>query len=486
MKFQEKKRQFARSAKGDVFIRRGMDSGDLIENIEKNMEYEQLAPSRKYCANLNNFLFNGGRCYKDGEYLELATPECSGIDELINYEKAMEANLLVILKKINKISSSAAVNDSLARYSFFEVNKKSTDFQKSTGSAGSHENYHIELTNEWKSTMNTHSRMLYDILLPYLFSRSFFIGSGHLDNNGFFLASPRLLVTKNLFLMREDNNSGDVDGNHVRLQVCLSDANMSSFCVKFRFGPTHIILRMIEEGFLKKPIINLDNQGLAGFEAIEGNVFKTCLLANGQRVSFLEINRLYFAFARKFFETVLKSEEEVKIMKMWEECLDNVEKNQSFFDKIVDWRIIYRFLTAVLEKKYNLSWEDLQRDLNSDELKTREKTSSILTALQALNLRYFSLTDNRIRLALCETGFLDISLKFPENYFDSPLRFNPPATRAEWRLKALKFFSDNPVYCQYKTYIYWGRIEMKERYNLTPSISLSNYDPLNPIFVPPL
>ena len=485
--------EFPRFKKENFVLRCGMESGDLIHNIEKIMEYEQLTPSHAYCTNSYGFLFNGGRCYKDRNYLELATPECSSVEELIDYEKAMEASLIFILKKNNEMVVAAADKNSPIKNSFFEASKKSTDFQASTGSAGSHENYHIELTDECKSVMLDPSNSVRNaLLLPYLLSRVFFVGSGHLDNNGFFLASPRLLLTETLFsdnpkrpLLIRKEESGDVDENHARLQIMLSDANMSSFCVKFRFGPTHIILRMIEEGFLKKPFVDLDNKQQSSLAAAEGNIFKTCLLSNKQRASFLEINQLYFAHARKFFETRFRSEEEEKIMKMWEECLDNALKNQTFFDKIVDWRIVYRFLTCVLERKYDLSWEDLRSGLNAPDFKIREQAKNILKTLQALNLRYFFLTDNRIRQILKETGFLDESLKLPEDYLNSDLRFKPPHTRAEWRFKVLKYFSNPQLASKYRLTVNWGIINTSERYSFGKPVHLKKLDPLDTVFISP-
>lgn len=474
---------------------------ELMISFLKIMENKNFKPGYGICGGENNFLFNGGRIYKDNEALESATSECSSSDEVVDYELANESILLDVLEKADE----GFLKNDFSSGLYFEISKKCGDFSDANGGLGCHENYHLEQPLGWKiagdfNDLNDLLCSLSHYLVPYLVSRSPFVGGGHLDNYGRFIASHRLSVIGSLYnssnatgfnnkkamLLIREERGGDVDTQHgkFRLQICSSDSNMSSFCAKFKFGPTSIILRMIEEGFWTKPPVVLADNLRTVKEAATGDADMKVSLANNQRVSLLEINKLYFSAAKKFFESRNKSDEENKIMDMWENTLRIQEKLSSILDKIVDWRILYNFLTAVLERKYGWTWKALQTNLHSGDFPIRNKANRVLAVLQAFNLRYFFLRKNEVRQALKNSGLIDARLKYLDDYSGSPLKFTPPNTRAKWRFDAMNYALKNkPLY---HLIVSWGMIIVQSSglSETSQDNFLENFDPLNSRFFP--
>lgn len=448
--------------------------------------YEKLwsPPNRRYYFS-GNFLKDGSRLYQDGASIELATPECFGVDALATYEKTTEVNLIETLVRLNKNWRFSA-----------ELSKKTTDLNQPRGN-GSHENYYFEIPADWKGKTQDYKirQKLGDILTAFLISRGTIAGCGHLDNRGNFLISPRLSLVnritgvganrdrgKSMFFIRNEE-SGEVDyKNYKRIQICSGDANMSSFCTRFRFGTTHLVLRMVEENFLEEsPTPLKDNVGSAHKAAYDVFLNKKYDLANGATAGALEIQEKYLELANAFFKTRSMSGAEREILKSWEETIKNLKNFPSLMDKLIDGRILYNYFSFLLREKYGMEWGDLKAGLNPrlalDDARRHQKAKKINKELQTLLSRYFWLIDNRLWRLLKETGFLDESLKAPQDFIEAPERFRSPAGRPRWRSSIINLIErlDLPV----KADIKWGNVTISNLKLPGQIIMHENHDPFN-------
>lgn len=446
------------------------------------------------------FMVNGGRAYLDGQIFEMATPECSNPEDVT---RRLFANEALLLDQIG------AMNDRLARGGFHglpggrvEISKKTSNF-RGNDSYGCHENFQIrrfEPRSGAELFRETRRRLLRP-LAPFLISRQPFIGAGNLTNRAEFVVSPRGIMTSigiatsagrshgstPLAFIRRDgdtlterSSSSDVcETEYARLQVCCSDGNVSSLQTEFKLGTTAIVLRMIEEGYLTaSPVILLTRR-----EAMQTVAEDTTLTArletkNGNTITALELNRLYFLRARRFFETHPRHGWEARTMVLWEEWLRKLSHNPAALDAVLDWRILLRFVEFELERKFHLTLRELQERLSDpwNEAALSE-AFPILRELQWKMLNYFFIYDCRFRETLTAMALVDDELLSPQNMVGAPECFMPPAdTRAAWRVRLMRFMRSRG-WQDAVVAVGWGLFQFRNRSNeLTQFV---NDDPRN-------
>lgn len=315
----------------------------------------------------NVFISNGSRLYLDvGSHPEYATAETTRLDELIASDAAGDA----IMHRLVTQAQQAMADDGFDGQVFLYRNNADS----LGNSYGSHENYMIERTTQY--------RRLAEALLPFMVTRQLISG------NGVVIQDPRSLPLVDQFPTRSDphfafSQRADYmyeaisssstrarpmintrDEPHAdsskfrRLHIIVGDSNMSETTQLLRIGATDLLLRIIEAG---KPLSNLQlahpvrairdvSHDLTGNAPLE--------LADGRTITALEIQEFYLTMAQQFLAKNGEHHGHIgQIIDLWERTLDAIQsQNYSAIDTEIDWAIKYKFLNAYAQKN-NLDWD---------------------------------------------------------------------------------------------------------------------------------
>lgn len=440
----------------------------------------------------------GARLYMDQDALEVGGPECLDPRDVVLYEARCEALIFEKLVEFNKLV--LAGKTTLLSPGILEFTKKGFSLT-SNYSYGAHENYWIERLGPNLSTRDFFSETreaLQNRLSVFRLSLIPFIGSGHLNNAGEFLVSPRASVTfplvagsasvdsqtviKALAFIRRDGNDTDVDERKfARLQVC-SDANVSSLQTEFKLGTTAIILRMIEEGFLERPPVEIKDLAFA-IPHVAGNDqlnLRLITAENGASISAPELCEEHLKCALRFFEGREMNGWEKRTMDLWEDWVQKMKKDPARLDKVLDWRILLRLIERTLQEKHNTYLHNIKQQIKDGDGEVSKKARSILYGLQLHVLKYFFLFNTRLKEKLMEEGEMDSSLlchqNLPPNASGSP---PPENSRAYGRFRLLNLMEKHGRLDKVHD-ISWGKIDIED--NRSARVSFTNRDPTIPEF----
>ncbi len=323
----------------------------------------------------NVFLVNGARLYLDvGSHPEYATPECDQVIEVVIHDKAGERVLENLLSDAQERLAEEGVNGRM--YLF----KNNTDF--AGNSYGCHENYLIGRAGEFGRFA--------EALIPFLVSRQIICGAGKV------LGTPRGAVyalsqraehvwesvssattRSRPIINTRDEPHADAD-RYRRLHVIAGDSNMSETSNMIKIGATDLVLRVLESGrgmrdlTLENPIrairdISRDPTGRA-----------PVTLANGRRLTPLELQSEYFERARSYAEAAgLLSDPaavENRVLELWGRTLKAVESGDlSLIDREIDWAIKLKLIERYRDRhgltlddariaQLDLAYHDITRD----------------------------------------------------------------------------------------------------------------------------
>jgi proteasome accessory factor A len=446
---------------GLVFI--GSENSDL--NIARNWNDESLGTVEKELfENLNGlarvsknfyresgrsddfFSRNGGRIYLDrGHHPETSTPECVSPKETVLYDKAAERLLEKALAKTNK--------KFLAGQKLF-LFKNNTHGENNT--FGCHENYGYRAKTDF-------NKDIVPVLIPFLITRQIFCGSGKIWGNRFEI-SQRAKFIKNtvssgttddnwrmgnsrpIINKRTQEDSNDWDGALAnsrlwqRLHLILGDSNMSEYTAWLKMGTTALVLRMIEDGFIKWRIETADyapwvyrriSRDLTCRQKIEV-IFSEAEGKNGirRRLSPAEIQELYLKEAEKFLKerkTLFSAgnfREFGEIVAEWGSVLEKIKTNPMLLKREIDWVI-----------KKNLL----------DEYRKKKKVKRHTAALKMIDLQYHNIDRSQGLYYFLEKEGLARRL-FCDREIEKAIAEPPSDTRAKWRGLIISFCEDSGIY----------------------------------------
>lgn len=315
----------------------------------------------------NVFISNGSRLYLDvGSHPEYATAETTRLDELIASDAAGDA----IMHRLVTQAQQAMADDGFDGGVYLYRNNADS----LGNSYGSHENYMIERTTQY--------RRLTQALLPFLVTRQLISGNGVVihDPNKLPLVEqfpiqrkPHFGFSQRADYMHEAISSSSTrarpmintrDEPHAdsskfrRLHVIVGDSNMSETTQLLRFGATDLLLRIIESG---KPLTSLQlAHPVRAIRSVShdltGNV--PLELVGGRTMTALEIQEFYLATAQEFLTNNGAHHEYVdQFMDLWKRTLEAIrQQNYSAIDTEIDWAIKFKFLNAYAQKN-NLDWD---------------------------------------------------------------------------------------------------------------------------------
>jgi proteasome accessory factor A len=258
---------------------------------------------------------NGSRCYYDVGHFEVSTPECSNPFDLVVWEKAGEK----MLDWVRKVMEEKYVGRGRKIWAF--KNNTSPDGT----SYGSHENYCVD------RSLNFPAKYVKE-LVPHLTTRLVYTGSGDILD-GKYVLSPMAYMTSTVVSgetmhdtgvlnTRDEPHAGD---QYRRLHVIVGDALMNETAILLRHFTTSAILQLMEEDALDD-VPKLDH----AVEDMWHNVERTRpdewkVRVDGKVSSPIDVQRYYLGKV----ETIVETDEERRVLKLWEEVLSDLESKRS-------------------------------------------------------------------------------------------------------------------------------------------------------------
>ena len=380
------------------------------------------------------FLENGARFYQDiGCHPEYATPECDKVSDLVSHDKAGER----IIERLSVAAERKMQADGfLGRISVF---KNNTDTPGNT--YGCHENYLMDRRVSF--------RQLASQLIPFFVTRQVFAGAGKVKstNRGGYAISQRAqhireeisiaTTTARGIINTRDEPHADRE-KYRRLHVIVGDSNMSEFATYLKIGTTAIILRMIEDNFIKQRLALRDS--VRAIQQISEDI--TCTrkieLENGKRLSGVEMQWEYLECARQYFEQAESDPVTDQIMARWEYVLTCLETDPMQLDRELDWVIKKKLIETYVTSR-QLKWNSakvMMLDLQYHNIRPE------------LGLYYKLEKDGRVERIVSD------------DEIEHAMHHPPETTRAKFRGRFVKLANERKILCG----VNWSYIQLYEPY----------------------
>lgn len=380
------------------------------------------------------FLENGARFYQDiGCHPEYATPECDNVSDLVSHDKAGER----IIERLSVAAERKMQADGfLGRISVF---KNNTDTPGNT--YGCHENYLMDRRVSF--------RQLASQLIPFFVTRQVFAGAGKVKstNRGGYAISQRAqhireeisiaTTTARGIINTRDEPHADRE-KYRRLHVIVGDSNMSEFATYLKIGTTAIVLRMIEDNFIKQRLALRDS--VRAIQQISEDI--TCTrkieLENGKRLSGVEMQWEYLECAKQYFEQAESDPITNQIMARWEYVLTCLETDPMQLDRELDWVIKKKLIETYVTSR-QLKWNSakvMMLDLQYHNIRPE------------LGLYYKLEKDGRVERIVSD------------DEVEHAMHHPPETTRAKFRGRFVKLANERKILCG----VNWSYIQLYEPY----------------------
>ena len=380
------------------------------------------------------FLENGARFYQDiGCHPEYATPECDDVSDLVSHDKAGER----IIERLSIAAERKMQADGfLGRISVF---KNNTDTPGNT--YGCHENYLMDRRVSF--------RQLASQLIPFFVTRQVFAGAGKVKstNRGGYAISQRAqhireeisiaTTTARGIINTRDEPHADRE-KYRRLHVIVGDSNMSEFATYLKIGTTAIVLRMIEDNFIKQRLALRDS--VRAIQQISEDV--TCTrkveLENGKRLSGVEMQWEYLNCAKQYFEQAESDPITDQILARWEYVLTCLETDPMQLDRELDW-VIKKKLIETYVRSRQLKWNSAK--------------------VMMLDLQYHNIRPELgLYYKLEKEGRVERIVN--DDSIEHAMHHPPETTRAKFRGRFVKLANERKILCG----VNWSYIQLYEPY----------------------
>jgi proteasome accessory factor A len=326
------------------------------------------------------FLVNGGRLYVDavGDHEEYASPECSGLFDLITWDKAGQRILQDILNELGLAEQVTFHNNSVDHFGGHTF--------------GCHENYLVDLDAD-------HFQNSLGYLLPFLVTRQIYAGvgrvNGHrlnhtslrdnvmeigdhvadtlwvshiygveIDDSVDFQLSQRADHIVRTIASRVRFNRAIINPkwetfyafNHLhRLHVLFGESNMMEYAAALKVGTTRIALELVEEGWVGNEVL-LANP-LEALKGVSRDPSWRWLVkkADGSTIPAVDLQRLYLDRAKKRISG--RDDETDWVLREWEATLDALERDPWELEDRLDWVAKRRLMESYVEAE-GVAWND--------------------------------------------------------------------------------------------------------------------------------
>ena len=397
------------------------------------------------------FLENGARFYQDiGCHPEYATPECDNVRELVTHDKAGER----IIERLSVTAERKMRIDGF--YGKISVFKNNTDTPGNT--YGCHENYLMDRRVSF--------RQLASQLIPFFVTRQIFTGAGKAirTDRGRYVISQRAqhireeisiaTTTARGIINTRDEPHADRE-KYRRLHVIVGDSNMSEFATFLKVGTTAIVLRMIEDNFIRQRLA-LRNSVKAIWEISKDTKCTHKIeLENGKRLSAVELQWQYFECAKQYFEQAESDPITDQVMKRWEFVLKHLARDPSSLDRELDWVIKKKLIETYVASR-NLNWDSadvsmLDLQYHNIRREGEKKKTGLYYKLEKKDQVERIVSDDQV---------------------DKAMHLPPETTRAKFRGRFVKLANERKILCG----VNWSYIQLYEPYQ---KLFLST-DPMRP------
>ena len=296
---------------------------------------DQLTDSDLGMANV--ILTNGARLYVDHAHPEYSSPEVTTAMDVVRYDKAGD-----------KVMAIAAQRASLYAGRQIRLYKNNTDGKGA--SYGTHENFLLQRSTPFDRVVTQFT--------AFLVTRQVFTGAGRVgigqasQSSGFqisqradfFEAEVGLETTLNRPIINTRDEPHADAAKHRRLHVITGDANLSETSTWLKIGTAAWVLRVIESGTLGTDLRLA--APVSAMRAVSHDL--TCRvpleLADGRRMTAVEVQRVYLARCRALLDSALADElpavarsEAEELFDAWQETLDQLATDVTLLADRLDW-----------------------------------------------------------------------------------------------------------------------------------------------------
>jgi hypothetical protein len=301
------------------------------------------------------FLFNGGRLYIDMGHVEYATPECSGLFDLVAADRAGEVMLQRALEHVDPSGQASFIKNNVDHY---------------TGATfGCHENYLVRRDVPF-------SQVLLPAMLPFFVTRQIFAGAGRVgchtdifepdneeDEGVTYQISQRAdhIVTEiyqwiqfsRAIINTRDEPLADW-GQFRRLHLLVGDSNMSEYATALKVGTTALVIQLLEERII--PDIALLNAVDAIRDISRDLTYRwEVQLEDGSYSTATEVQRHYLDLAERYMRG--RDEESDWVLDEWRFVLDGLVHDPGSLIDRVDW-VAKKWLLEQFIEAEGLDWRD--------------------------------------------------------------------------------------------------------------------------------
>jgi len=342
---------------------------------------------------VNVVLTNGARLYVDHAHPEYSTPECTDPLEAALHDKAGE----YVLEQ-----AARAVRALLPTGERLFIHKNNSDGKGN--SYGAHENYLVARSVPFGELVRH--------LTPFFVSRQIVTGSGKIGSeNGrpdvdfqisqradFFEEEVGLETTlKRPIINTRDEPHADPT-KYRRLHVIIGDANLSETQIFLKLATTRLILEAIEAGTIGDPIVLTDPVESVWRVSHDPTLRTTVRLADGSRMSALDLQWHYLEAISKHAEMEGVSDIDQRAIAEWEQVLELLEADPRSVADRLDWAAKLDLLEHYRERD-RLEWSDPKLRLLDLQYHDVDQDKGLYHRLIASNRMRRLFTDTQIALA---------------------------------------------------------------------------------------
>lgn len=372
---------------------------------------------------MNVVLPNGARLYVDHAHPEYSAPETTNPWDAMVWDQAGDR---VAQAASEHIASSPGAPQVL-------LYKNNTD-SKSV-SYGAHENYLVARALDFQE--------LAEHLLPFFVARQVVCGAGRVglgatgsrpgfqisQRADFFEEQIGLETTIHRPIVNTRDEPHSTPDRYRRLHVIIGDANLSQYATWLRCGMTALVLSMIELGTCPHPVLQDPVRALQQISH-DPTLTATVLLADGRRVTGLDLLRLYLDAAVEHVERFgMHDDATDEVLRAWGECLEGLATDPGTLADRLDWVAKHQLLSAY-RQRHGLEWDDPR--------------------LHMMDLQYADLRPEKsLYRALVRRGSMRVLA--PEPVLQRAMQLPPPDTRAWVRGRTVALHGDRVVGASWDT-----------------------------------
>jgi proteasome accessory factor A len=276
-------------------------------------------------------------------------------------------------------------------------------------SYGCHENYLLDRAVPF-------SRIVAGIL-PFFVTRQLFAGSGKVgceapggspaarfelsQRADFFEEEVGLETTLKRPLVNTRDEPHCDASRYRRLHVIIGDANLSEVATFLKVGTTALVLAMIEDDELPRDLALATPVAAVRQVSHDVSLAATLELADGSRMTALEVQWEYLDMARKYAESrgleAVTEEVGAEVLRRWESVLTALETDPMSLATTLDW-VAKRQLVQAYAERHGLHEDDARLDALDLQYHDLRPSKSLFTRLGVERLT----TDAEVEAAMTE------------------------------------------------------------------------------------